>query len=779
MKTWGTLGLVLVAAALSSFSVTSAVGPGRVALLVHNITTGVDYATIQEAIVAANPGDEIVVDPDTYFERINLLGKAITLRSTAPTDPAVVAATIIDGGTVGSVVTCATGETPATVIDGFTITKGRAARGGGMYNESSSPTVTNCTFRLNEALATDGGGGGMYNYSSARPTVSNCTFIGNWASGTGGGMKNHTSEPTVTNCVFSGNGAAGFGGGMSNQSSSPPVTNCIFTGNWVNEFSGGGMSNSFASPTVTNCTFSDNSSNPFDARGGGMANGTNCNPTLTNCVFWGNTGPEIYDRPGSTTVATYSCIQGGWPGAGNINANPMFVDADGADNWEGTLDDDLHLRDDSPCINTGDDAAVPADVTTDYEGDARIQQCRVDMGADESPYFVDCNNNGRADECDIADGTSHDVDDDDIPDDCEPVHNVTQDTLHLTIQEAIVASVAADEIEVSPGTYFERINLLGKAITLRSTDGAEATIIDGGDGGSVVTCAGGETNATVIDGFTITNGSAPQGGGMYLYSTKPTVTHCIFTGNSAAWDGGGIYCESLQGLEECAPIVTDCTFNANAAVNFGGGLSSSLGSSPVVINCTFSGNSAAYGGGIYTSPGSKTRAISTILWGNTADSDGSQIFDHPPDGLTYADNTCIEGGWPGGDNIATDPMFVDADGPDDVLGTLDDNLRLQPGSQAINAGDSGSYFQPDATDLDGHARVLCGRVDMGAYEFGLGDFDCNQRIDVVDCTGWEDCLTGPGHFHQYRESCAALDLDFDGDVDLDDVNLFQQLFGGT
>jgi len=100
-------------------------------------------------------------------------------------------------------------------LDGFTVTRGKASGytgGGGMCNDASSPTVTNCTFTSN--LSEDNGGG-MDNNGSSSPTVTNCTFTGNAAAngGGGGGMCNDGSSPTVTNCTFTGNSAQFAGGG--------------------------------------------------------------------------------------------------------------------------------------------------------------------------------------------------------------------------------------------------------------------------------------------------------------------------------------------------------------------------------------------------------------------------------------------------------------------------------------------------------------------------------------------------------------------------------------
>jgi len=222
---------------------------------------------------------------------------------------------------------------PNTILDGFTITTGNADgsgdndSGGGIFNVYSSPTVRNCTFIDNSA---EYQGGGMFNaYSS--PTVINCTFIGNSAT-RGGGMRNVAlSNPTLTSCTFIGNSADYEGGGIFNLSSNPTVNNCTFIGNSAG-FYGGGMHNYSSSLTMTGCTFTGN----LAEYGGGMFN-NGSDLTLTNCILWGNIsstdGNEISLGGYSIIDISYCDVRGGWPGLGNIDANPHFIESG---HWEDT-----------------------------------------------------------------------------------------------------------------------------------------------------------------------------------------------------------------------------------------------------------------------------------------------------------------------------------------------------------------------------------------------------------------------------------------------------------
>jgi len=116
---------------------------------------------------------------------------------------------------------------------------------------------------------------------------------------------------------------------------------------------------------------------------------------------------------------------------------------------------------------------------------------------------------------------------------------------YASIQTAINEAANDDEVLVYDGTYYERIDFLGKAIAVKSKNGAATTIIDGSQAGSVVTFHSGEGRATLLQGFTIRNGLAESGAGINCEGSSPTVTNCDISDNTSPWggeSGGGIYC---------------------------------------------------------------------------------------------------------------------------------------------------------------------------------------------------------------------------------------------
>lgn len=175
-----------------------------------------------------------------------------------------------------------------------------ATSGGGMYNSSSSPTLTDVTFSGNAAAILSGGG--MYNGPGSNPTLTGVTFSGNTASSNGGGMYNeNNNSPTLTDVTFSSNSANSSGGGMYNASNSnSTLTDVTFSGNTAQD--GAALYNSSSNPVLTDVTFT---SNTASKKGGGMHN-SNSSPTLARVSFSSNTAGEygggMYNISGSPTL---------------------------------------------------------------------------------------------------------------------------------------------------------------------------------------------------------------------------------------------------------------------------------------------------------------------------------------------------------------------------------------------------------------------------------------------------------------------------------------------
>jgi len=277
------------------------------------------------------------------------------------------------------------GDTNATaVLDGFTITAGNANgsypanAGGGMWNYSGSPTLTNLIFNSNSASY----GGGMAN--TGDPALTNVTFSGN-SSGyeRGGGMYNEGGNPTLTNVTFSDNSDSGmynwygsptltnvtFSGnswfGMYNHFGSPTLTNVTFSGN-----SGPGMDNWYGSFSLTNVTFSGNLFGMFNSRSGG---------NISDSIFWGNSRAEIHNEEGFSSLAD-SVVAGGCPSraacSNVLTSDPLLGPL--ANN--GGFTQTMALGAGSSAIDTGNDVTC---ASTDQRSVTRPQGAHCDIGAYE------------------------------------------------------------------------------------------------------------------------------------------------------------------------------------------------------------------------------------------------------------------------------------------------------------------------------------------------------------------------------------------------------------
>jgi len=373
--------------------------------------------------------------------------------------------------------------------------------------------------------------------------------------------------------------------------------------------------------------------------------------------------------------------------------------------------------------------------------------------------------------------------DDDAPDGGD---GLAWATAFNDLQDALAIAETGDQIWVAAGTY-KPTEGTDRDATFDIADGvavyggfrgneaaregrdwrANATILSGDIGAEgessdnvyhVVTGRSQEPSPPpfTLDGFTITGGNAEDGcgGGIYIADGAPRVANCIIRGNHARVGGGicnsgyqavfvncmvigntatelggGMFDSGYAFSGYTTAIVVNIIFSGNVAGKAGGGILCS-DSHPILVNCTFAGNVGSAVAEIYGRPVLEN----CVLWGNS----GGAISCSGHATVSYS---LVEGGFYGTHNTDADPLFADADGPDDIPGTLDDDLRLLRGSPAIDAGDNGA-LPADSCDLDGDGNTAepipldlvgsprfadvpgvpdTGRgtppiVDMGAYE---------------------------------------------------------------
>lgn len=473
-------------------------------------------------------GDTIVVREGTYYENIDFLGKAITVTSEfgAPL-------TVIEGDRTGPVVKFVSGEGPDSVLSGLTITNGKYGYGGGIHCESTSPTITGNRVDGNNASY----GGGIACMFGAAPQITGNKISFNDGHYQGGGIFCWSSSPYIAHNIIHrnrteykkshGGARGGDGGGIyCLENSDPVIFNNLIIDNLAG--SGGGIQCRDSNPSISSNTIARNRA---DYGCGVLLSG--CDLEIKNNIFmhdYNNNYPEIWLLLNSTLTIEYSAVHGGqaevfieagstlnW-GPGMIDSDPLFVDPE--DNDHRLQQEPCQPGTMSPCVDAGDPASQLFDGSTRSDG---VQDTGVlDMGFHYAliPAGVDIY----------------------VPDDC------------ATIQEAIYQASEGDTVIVRPGTYHERIQFIGRNITLKSELGPDRTILDGDRSGSVVTFRHGETYFTRLEGFTIMNGSGSQpeytnyyGGGIYCWESGPVITCNIIRDNDIvhsdyASSGGGISC---------------------------------------------------------------------------------------------------------------------------------------------------------------------------------------------------------------------------------------------
>lgn len=270
--------------------------------------------------------------------------------------------------------------------------------GGGIYSKGAL-TVTNSKFYYNYSYQYRGGAIAVEGYGNPAVKIEGCYFEGNFAKDGGGAILLSDGNMTVSRCTFLLNQASGldnsYGGAIYNIYGNLSVMNSWFGRNMASGVASKGAGiYSYGDLSATNCTFSDNAS----ASEGGAITVYWFTAAIKNCIFWGNYAQTAGTKNMSLeadagTLNVANCdVEGGLPaassvvdGGGNIDADPQFAHPIDGGNY---IYGDRHLLSTSPCIDKGDDGALPLDATTDLDGNARTVGAHVDMGCYEAAVIA-------------------------------------------------------------------------------------------------------------------------------------------------------------------------------------------------------------------------------------------------------------------------------------------------------------------------------------------------------------------------------------------------------
>ncbi|MCW5933418.1 MAG: carboxypeptidase regulatory-like domain-containing protein [Fimbriimonadia bacterium] len=581
----------------------------------------------------------------------------------------------------------------ATTSPGATLTnsmfmQNNATNGGGAFLTANFGGVDNCLFAMNSATTSGGG----LSVNSTTTTVANCDFTGNFASSSGGGVFSTGNVVSYLRNLFTGNSAGTDGGGLYLTSA---VAGSVVANNTLNSNfalgNGGGFFMNAGNALVANNTFVSN----FAQQGGGVALNAAITSTVANNLIAFNSSGLARTGTGTLTLSVNNnCVFGNevyqFAGItdptgsnGNLSVDPLLANR---------FDGNLHIQPTSPCRNAGDNSVVVA-TWRDMDNQNRILNGTVDIGADESdgtnwpgPNFTiirvrttgNDSNNGSA-----------------------------WNQAKRTIAGALSAAVPGDEIWVAQGTYNERITLRSGVALYGGFNATETqrdqrnfvtriTIIDGQRGGSVVTLPNGSTADTILDGFTIRNGQAVNGGGIFSNGSSARVQNCLITNNIATTSGGGAY------FTASTPALVANSFTFNNAVNGGGlfAISSNVNSSQNVYQF----NNATNGAGVNAGVGGVINLNNDTVQQNSAVTNGGGVFSG---GVVNLQNSLIA------ENSATT-----GGGAYNSSSTLD--IRNSSISNNLASGQGGGFFATGGT-----SRILSSTIsgNRSVTEGGGGCFN--------------------------------------------------------
>jgi len=464
----------------------------------------------------------------------------------------------------------------------------------------------------------------------------------------GGGMYNYIGSPTILNCTFKGNSARFVGGGMLNDHSSPVLVDCEFIKNYGGNSGGGVCNREDSNVALINCTFKVNS-----ARGGGGIFNDHSSPILVDCEFIENSGGGVCNvEDSNTTLINCTFIRNFAGSGGGVSSS----------------ESDLTLI---GCTFSSNVARDGGGICIFYSGKLTVKECTISGN--------------------VATGTQ--------------IDGGGGICCACGIIATITDSVITGNQTMSYGGGIASLVCAGPPNQVRIDRCTINENIAGRSGGGIYS----PYDITEITNSTISGNLAKWGGGISVFYLT-TLVNCIFIGNSAENEGGGLYTYSPR----CKVTVTNCTFAQNSA-NYGGGMYNYFGNKPTLNNCTIVDNNSPNGPAIacdsleHRYPSTVTM-LNCIIWNGLNwlwNNDNSTIT------ATYSD---AQGGWPGEGNIDSDPCFANVNNGDYHLksqaGRWDANegrwTKDEVTSLCIDAGDPASPIGLE-TFPNG------GIINMGAY----------------------------------------------------------------
>jgi parallel beta-helix repeat protein len=654
---------------------------------------------------------------------------------------------------------------------------------GGGINAGGSIVIIEDNYIFGNSSNQKGAG---ISVSGSNVIIQNNEIIDNYSSNKGGGLYLYGANPgIIRNNIIKGNSTLNKGGAIYTYSGNLTIENNLIEDNFC-QYDGGAIYLCHASGDINiiKNIFTDNHS--INSEGGAIYSfGSDCDPNIINNTFVGNSadnsGGAIYSDFSTCFIensilwnnlpneisggvyVTYSDIEGGYNGIGNINADPLFEDIGNGN---------FNLTENSPCLDAGNPNSPPdpdgtiidmgalyfphiaiyADFTVNTVlGSPPLTVHFTDLSHSPNTNIVawlwDFDNNGTIDSYVqnptyiyeeegvysvslTAIGEEGDIDTE-LKEDYITVHiptiiNIPDD--EPTIQAGIDIAVPGDIVLVHPGTYIENINFNGKNITVGSlflttqdTIYISQTIIDGNQELSTAIFCSGEDSTAVLCGLTITNGLAvikdfEWGGGIFCHNSSPTLTDLIVYGNTAYFGGG------VAAHYHADPKIVNSIIKSNQALSSGGGIFSNYNSNPIIKQTAIINNESDGNGGGIVSWESEMILDNVTLAGNSSNSAGGGIYsgysnclinssilwDNFPEEIvlySYGELSSVTISYSDIQNgiagIITNNGTVNWLNGNNISDPLfDENYHLTENSPCIDIGDPSSQLDPDGTITD-------------------------------------------------------------------------------